>query len=86
MKTEKPEECEACRFETDDLTFYDHGPGYPEGAGHWICKVCACTMSGNAHRSPGCYKEYEVLHMLSYCTNLILDALKKKEAPQGIKE
>jgi hypothetical protein len=77
MYNEKPEECEACKFETHDLEFYEHGLGYPKDKGHWICKICACTFSGNAHRAPHCYDQREILHMMAYCTNIILKEIKK---------
>jgi hypothetical protein len=73
----KPDECEACRFETAELSFYAFGSGYPSKSGGWLCKVCGSTDSGSAYYSPSCYKSPEVLHMLAYCTNLIIKEIER---------
>lgn len=77
IENEKPEECDACSFKTKDLKFYKHDPGYPENSGHWLCEVCRQTISGNANRSPSLYPDSTVLHMIAYCTNLIIREIRR---------
>lgn len=79
MENEKPEECDACSFETDNLNYYEHGAGYPKGAGQWLCEVCWQTKSGNANRAPHAYHDPDALHMIAYCTNLILSEIRKEQ-------
>jgi len=77
-RDEKSESCDACGYETKELKFYKfsvHRRG-DDVSGQWLCSVCANTMSGNANEYPSHYPDEETLHMLAYCTNLILDAIK----------
>jgi len=80
MQREKPEECEACNFETTELKLYDNNkPGF------WLCEICAKSVSGNAKIYPKPYENKELLHMQAFCTNMVIAEI-RKSAPQNTKE
>ena len=76
-ENEKPEGCDFCGWETDDLKFYT----VPNGVGvvpeAWLCKVCRNTLAGNARHYPRQYENKDIMRNISYTTNMILDAMKK---------
>lgn len=88
MKSEFPkskiDECESCSFHTK-LTRYDNKP-FPVGEDRWkyLCDVCANTNAGNAQTYPEFYENKTTLESMSYCTNLILEALKKRRIDGAI--
>ena len=80
----KPDECDACGWETDALTEMDaygrtagHGPFTPDSEKQWawLCSVCMRTASGTAHLYPRSHDNAEVLSMLAWGINAILSAL-----------
>lgn len=78
-KSENPGECAACGFETDELTWYDFYPPYVgDRQGHWVCRICASTLSGNYDQYPTRYENGDVFKTIAYCTNLILAAIEAK--------
>jgi hypothetical protein len=83
----KPDECDACSWVTDNLTEMDayartlgHGPFTPDNEKEWawLCSVCMSTASGTAHLYPRHRDDAEVLSMLAWGINAILDALKTR--------
>lgn len=78
-KQERPESCYSCDYTTDKLKPYpaDRGCGKEDA---WLCDVCASTLAGNAYFWPTHYESAEVMKQISYCTNLILDAIKVRGA------
>lgn len=75
---EKPEECEACQFETTELESYRSREVDPRGpVHHWFCALCAGTMSSNAVQYPALYPNKDVLHTICYVGNAILQALRR---------
>jgi len=83
-----PEACDACGYETADLTEKDAyarvagaGPFTPENEKMWgwLCDVCRNTMVGNAWLYPRNYDPM-LLNLgsaINYGTNLILDEVRK---------
>lgn len=70
---EKPEECEACGFITEKLTFYEL---FRRDDGHWLCEVCESTVSGNVHEYPTMYKNTEIIKMIAWCVNFIVKEIR----------
>ena len=70
----KPEECNSCAYETQELTFYDPRPGNVEGP--WLCDLCAGTLAGSAAERPEAYRDPVVLQTICYVGNVILDAIR----------
>jgi C4-type Zn-finger protein len=69
-----PEECDCCGFPTDDLTFYeaDRIKKNRGIAARWLCELCACTMTGNAHGYPEQYPgQVAILKTVCYVCNVI---------------
>lgn len=73
-KREKPETCDSCDYETKKLKWYE-SPG-SQNVEAWLCEVCAGTLAGNAYHNPRQYDNAPIMKQISYCTNLILDAIK----------
>lgn len=73
----QPEECSCCRYKTEDLMFYkgSYGMACPEG--HWLCFLCANTMTGMADQ----YSQYgyhaEVMKTICFVGNVILAAIRE---------
>ena len=68
------EYCDSCGYETDNLTTYRD---YPAEEKVRLCNVCASTKAGNAQQYPNQYPNRDVLEMIAYTTNMILDEIKK---------
>lgn len=78
----KTEECECCGWETPDLEEVDcyartpgAGPFSPDDQKEfaWMCKVCRSTMAGNSYQFPRQYPNADVLQMIAWCTNRVVD-------------
>ena len=78
--SEKPEECQACYFETEALTEYraDDAIGQFEGRKKWLCDLCASTETGRILDYPRQFEgQAAAMRTTCYVGNLILEALKK---------
>jgi mannose/fructose-specific phosphotransferase system component IIA len=74
---EKPEDCDACHYETDALTRYDDRIADVKVL--WLCDLCAGTPCGTAARWPRQYGEQaRVLQTICYVGNALLEALDSK--------
>ena len=84
MQTEKPEECEACGFETTEIKEYDGA--FNSKRKYWLCELCAGSMSGNTIIFPTSYSDdavdIRVIQMIAFCTNMIIKEI-RKNAPAG---
>jgi hypothetical protein len=75
---EKPEECDCCGFETEDLTFYEGLDTKIAGGGRtvkddfWFCGLCASTPASTRYRY---CDEADALKTMCYVGNTILAAL-----------
>lgn len=68
--------CDACNHKTECTVFSNMNDDFVNEYA-WFCKVCACTLSGNAYWYPDYYKkDILVLRHIAACTNLILDEIK----------
>jgi len=76
---EKPEECDFCGYETEDLHYAEGIAGQKEG---WLCNLCYSTQCGNVFLYPTQYdyESHTILKALAQCTHLILDAIEKNNA------
>ena len=75
---EEIEECHGCGFETDELHRYSAHVGQGETKIFEFCDICYTSFSGNAAIYPTQYEGVgKVLQHVSYCTNLILAAIKE---------
>lgn len=70
-KDEKPEECSFCSYETEALTESDYG---------WICNVCFSSVNSALFYSQ--HKDNDLARQISYCTNMILEAVSNKPEAQ----
>jgi len=63
--------CEACGYNAKKLKQYAgiRGP-------KWLCEICAETFSGNICLYEANCDDQNIIYMLVYCTNKIIDALK----------
>lgn len=95
----KPEECDACGWETTDLTETDayartqgHGPFTPEEEKEWVwlCNVCRSTLAGNVYLYPRNYSGglSVIAPTLCWGINAILSAVRgeqpAKDAPDEV--
>jgi hypothetical protein len=86
-EADQPEACEACLWETLDLTLTDcacrggRGPFTPdaEKTWAWLCLVCRSSYSGMAFQYPMQYENATTLHMIAWGINRILAELKGDE-------
>lgn len=81
-RTEKPEDCDSCHYETPRLTRYADRVAAISMGGRvlWLCPLCAETLAGNAARWPEQYRDRgDVLRTICYVGNVILDTLKSKK-------
>lgn len=78
----KTPECECCGWETADLEEVDCyarisglGPFSPddEKVFAWMCRVCRSTAAGRAYQFPDHYPNADVLQMIAWSTNRIMD-------------
>ena len=68
-------ECYSCHFETEVSIYRNcHPPRFA-----WFCEVCASSYAGSAYWYPRQYDASMMTH-IAMCTNLILDAIKRREA------
>lgn len=78
--SEKPEECECCRFETMDLKEYDSARNFPQKPDEtkWLCQLCANTMTGAFADYPQQHDRdaLEVMKTICHVGNAILAAIK----------
>jgi hypothetical protein len=76
----KPEECDSCHFQTDDLKMYHDriaGLRHPEKADGWLCELCASTLAGNAWRWPEQYGDSgNTMRTVCYVGNVVLAAIR----------
>lgn len=78
--TDKPEDCEACHYETTELTEYraDDSIGRFEGRMKWLCDLCASTESGKTLDYPRQYEgQAATIQTICYVGNVLLAALKR---------
>lgn len=54
---DKPEECQVCSFETEDLKAFECDPGatVPATTHNWRCTLCANTLTGLLNDYPYVY-------------------------------
>jgi predicted amidophosphoribosyltransferase len=64
--------CSCCEYETKDLKEYEMG-----GKKGQLCKCCASTFAGNSFFYPSQYPNSNIMKQISYCTNMILDEIRK---------
>lgn len=67
-------ECEFCHYKTVTDEYSNAGKSAQ------LCEVCASTMAGNAYFYPNPHVDADVLRMIAYTTNMILDALQGRQA------
>lgn len=82
----KPEECENCGWETDELTETDcyarghrTGPMSPDDEKEfaWLCDVCRSTFAGTAFQYPRQYADQAaVLQTIAWGINRILHEIR----------
>lgn len=76
MKTSKVTECFSCDF----LTKCEKIPGGTFRFNHkedeWLCNVCNNSQAGIAAFFPEQHQNLDVLRMIAYVTNLILQKIK----------
>jgi hypothetical protein len=72
--------CYGCSFDRSEVNQYRRG-----GFGNeplrisWLCDVCANTDSGSAEQYPRNFGETKpIIHMLAYCTNMIIEEIRKR--------
>jgi ribosomal protein L37AE/L43A len=72
---EKPEDCNNCGWETDELKecdAYARVQGDDEKTWAWLCDICRNTYAGNAYLYPRQYENRDVLAMLAWGINRVL--------------
>jgi len=85
--TEKPEQCDACGWETKELTEYDayartpgHGPLTPEEEKQrsWQCIVCASTHCGTIACYPrNQHENVDMIRTLCWGINYLASLIKR---------
>jgi hypothetical protein len=81
-RPEKPDECDACHFETKALTYYGRErPLRGEREHKWLCDLCASTNSGNTLEYPEQWpdRSADVLRTVCYVGNVILAAVRDRK-------
>ena len=77
---EQPKDCESCQHPMPVLKFYHASkftrrPGEP--AGHWLCELCATTMTSNALEYPDQYREgrdADIMRTVCFVGNAVIAA------------
>jgi hypothetical protein len=64
-------ECDACGY----LTQCHYYEGELTRPSHWFCELCASSHGGNAKIYPQQVTRAQVMAHVSYCTNVLLDAI-----------
>lgn len=78
IEENKPERCDACYFDTKELTHYEERCGGNPG-GAWLCNLCASSMAGNVYQYPKVYG-HDLLMIAGFIMNAanhILEAIKE---------
>ncbi len=78
--------CDGCRFPGIPLKEYPCSPVSRRKETRMLCKICAATFIGNSLEYPEQYPNAEVMQVIGYCTNLILqrlDAIDRKVKAKG---
>jgi len=69
-------QCASCEFQTTNLHVVNDRSEDGRNT-RTLCDICYSTHAGNAIRYPSQYRESrEIMKMLAYCTNVILEARK----------
>lgn len=77
-------ECASCGWETENLTAYTnqkarnfgHEKYNEDSLYHWICNLCASTITSTALSYPAQIHDVQVLQTICYVGNAILAALR----------
>ena len=73
-----PESCQSCGYETK-LTPYGMTRNFPRESGEkWLCELCAGTMTGTAYEYPEQFECVQLMQVVCYIGNTILDAVRKE--------
>lgn len=78
MDDEELEECDGCRFPGLWLKTYESSAISKKGPKR-LCELCAETFLGNSVEYPEQYPSREVMELIGFCTNKILQKLEKIE-------
>ena len=71
-------ECESCGFEDIELEPYRMNRNFPKKIEDKVlCFVCANSMLGVAYEYPEQYKDFQVMKLIGYCTNLLLKEIRR---------
>ena len=74
---EELEECDGCRFPGLPLKDYNRGPFNKTKESMRLCGLCAETFIGNSVQYPDQYEHREVMQLIGFCTNKILQKLRR---------
>lgn len=74
---DKPDTCESCTFEIEDLNAYKCSPILPQPTTthKWLCNLCASTVAGNIADIPR--DDRDVIQTICYVGNMILADIRK---------
>lgn len=71
--------CAACGYSATGMRFFEYSAIEDRAErGRYLCKVCSATLSGRSEAKPGRIRGEEAIQMMAYCTNLLLDAIRKE--------
>jgi hypothetical protein len=76
--TEKGE-CDFCGYDTKITRYREEHAELGHRKTAWLCDVCANTDGGNAWFFPRQHSDTDILRSIAVATNMILDAVNKKE-------
>jgi len=78
--SEKPEECECCKFKTSELKKYHSDNNWPQERDNvkWLCDLCANTHTGSFNEYPQQHDRDSlcVMKTVCYVGNAIIAAIR----------
>ncbi len=76
---EKPDECECCGFETEELIAYPFPFMFSDldTTHQWACAFCNDTRASHANAHPENYRDPQMLKAICYIGNAIIAEIRK---------